>query len=269
MALTYNICYTFALYALLIFYMAAKDLLEPHKPLLKFVVVKCVVFFTFWQSIACSLLVNAGLLYDGEEARATQNFLISVEMVIAMLGMVVAFPHSIYTKGPTDTMRNNIRHAISIMDVWTDLKLSIASRYVTYVLYADDTEAAPKCVVVVSSPQPLCGSLFAGAGPSVPAAPRSACCLRFRSCGRWAFRLSGGRQSAAHSERSGIKSSAQSADSCRSPLSSLFPSASPYPQGQLPGAPEAGSGDPAARGGRRRGRGRRHQHRLGAGDAGH
>lgn len=185
MTLIYNLCYTFALYALLIFYMAAKDLLEPHKPLLKFIVVKCVVFFTFWQSIVCSLLVNMKLLYDGEEARATQNFLISLEMVIAMLGMVVAFPHSIYKNGPTDTMRNNIRHAVSIMDVWTDLKLSIASRYVTYVLYADDTEAAPKCVqyarkhrslspAAISSSNPL--AAFVGPKPRPAASAALRCC---------------------------------------------------------------------------------------------
>lgn len=47
---------------------------------------KSVVFFTFWQSLACSLMVNLGILRDGDEARALQNFLICVEMVLAGFG---------------------------------------------------------------------------------------------------------------------------------------------------------------------------------------
>ena len=45
----YNLTYTTALYALLLFYMGTHDLLAPFKPMLKFTVVKLVVFLTFWQ----------------------------------------------------------------------------------------------------------------------------------------------------------------------------------------------------------------------------
>ena len=45
----YNITYTVALYALLLFYMGTHELLAPFNPLLKFTVVKMVVFLTFWQ----------------------------------------------------------------------------------------------------------------------------------------------------------------------------------------------------------------------------
>ena len=45
----YNITYTVALYALLLFYLGAHDLLAPYNPLLKFVLVKSVIFMTFWQ----------------------------------------------------------------------------------------------------------------------------------------------------------------------------------------------------------------------------
>ena len=52
----YNITYTMALYALVLFYMGTHELLAPFNPLLKFTVVKMVVFLTFWQvrSIASS-----------------------------------------------------------------------------------------------------------------------------------------------------------------------------------------------------------------------
>jgi hypothetical protein len=45
----YNVCYTFALYGMLLFWIGAAELLEPFNPLLKFVLVKTVVFLTFWQ----------------------------------------------------------------------------------------------------------------------------------------------------------------------------------------------------------------------------
>jgi Organic solute transporter Ostalpha len=43
------VTYSVALLALFMFYMGAHDLLAPFNPLLKFVLVKSVVFFTFWQ----------------------------------------------------------------------------------------------------------------------------------------------------------------------------------------------------------------------------
>ncbi len=47
--IVYNVTYTVALYALLLFYLGAHDLLAPYNPLLKFVLVKSVIFMTFWQ----------------------------------------------------------------------------------------------------------------------------------------------------------------------------------------------------------------------------
>jgi hypothetical protein len=45
----YNVCYTLALYGLILFWSGASELLQPFNPLLKFVLVKTVVFLTFWQ----------------------------------------------------------------------------------------------------------------------------------------------------------------------------------------------------------------------------
>ena len=52
--IVYNVTYSVALLALFMFYMGAHDLLAPFNPLLKFVLVKSVVFFTFWQVPAAS-----------------------------------------------------------------------------------------------------------------------------------------------------------------------------------------------------------------------
>ena len=144
LAFMYNICYTVALYALLLFYVAAADLLRPHKPILKFVVVKAVVFLTFWQSLACSFMVNLGILYDGEEARKLQNFLICVEMVLASTGLIFAFPYKTYYAGAPDSFYEAVWHAASVADVWSDMKHQFESKYVGYILYSEDTQAAPK-----------------------------------------------------------------------------------------------------------------------------
>ena len=47
--IVYNLTYTMALYALVLFYMGTHELLAPFNPMLKFTVVKLVVFLTFWQ----------------------------------------------------------------------------------------------------------------------------------------------------------------------------------------------------------------------------
>ena len=52
----YNITYSVALFALFMFYLGTHDLLAPFNPLMKFVLVKAVVFFTFWQVL--SMLVT-------------------------------------------------------------------------------------------------------------------------------------------------------------------------------------------------------------------
>lgn len=52
-AIIYNVTYTLALYALLLFYLGTHDLLAPFNPLLKFAMVKLVVFLTFWQVSPC------------------------------------------------------------------------------------------------------------------------------------------------------------------------------------------------------------------------
>lgn len=43
-------------------YMACHDELGPIRPLSKFIVVKSVVFFSWWQSIGVNILVDAGVI---------------------------------------------------------------------------------------------------------------------------------------------------------------------------------------------------------------
>lgn len=49
MTIIYNISVSLALYALFLFYFATRELLSPYSPVLKFFMVKSVIFLSFWQ----------------------------------------------------------------------------------------------------------------------------------------------------------------------------------------------------------------------------
>lgn len=55
LTIIYTFSYTMALYALALFYVACKDLLQPFNPVPKFVIIKSVVFLTYWQVVFISL----------------------------------------------------------------------------------------------------------------------------------------------------------------------------------------------------------------------
>lgn len=57
-----NISQTVALYSLVTFYTNAKEALRPFKPLPKFLVIKLIVFFIFWQSVLMSGLAAVHVL---------------------------------------------------------------------------------------------------------------------------------------------------------------------------------------------------------------
>ena len=91
---------TWALYCLIVMYQGCKDELRPLRPLSKFLVIKAVVFLTFWQSVGIALASKFGLLkpatwstYDSDDVAAgLQNFLICVEMFAAAIAHAHAFP---------------------------------------------------------------------------------------------------------------------------------------------------------------------------------
>lgn len=57
-----NASQTVALYTLVTFYTVAKNELQPFKPLPKFIVIKLIVFFIFWQGILMSGLATLNIL---------------------------------------------------------------------------------------------------------------------------------------------------------------------------------------------------------------
>ena len=59
-----NIAQMWALYCLIIFYQALKNELAEIEPLPKFLCVKAVVFFSFWQGLFLEFLVLLSIIKD-------------------------------------------------------------------------------------------------------------------------------------------------------------------------------------------------------------
>ncbi|TRY88404.1 hypothetical protein DNTS_018306 [Danionella cerebrum] len=102
----YNVSVSVSLYALLLFYQAAQELLEPFGPLLKFLMVKSVIFLSFWQGMLLAILERCGAfsrirsshvsLGHGTVAAGYQNFIICIEMFFAALALRHAFTYKVY-----------------------------------------------------------------------------------------------------------------------------------------------------------------------------
>lgn len=84
-----NISVFLALYSLVLFYHVFAKELEPHKPFAKFVCIKGIVFFCFWQGVVLDVLAAMGIIrshhfwLDVEHIElAIQNVLVCMEMVV-------------------------------------------------------------------------------------------------------------------------------------------------------------------------------------------
>ncbi len=56
-----NISVSLSLHSLVLFYMVTEDRLKPFKPFTKFLCIKSIIFFSYWQSCLFNLLQLIGL----------------------------------------------------------------------------------------------------------------------------------------------------------------------------------------------------------------
>jgi len=101
-----NTSQCWALYCMVFFYYATKNELGPIRPVGKFLSVKSLVFFTWWQSLGIAFLHSWDLIpayEDGgwtaeEVAKGLQAYLICIEMFAAAIVHIFVFPHTDYTR---------------------------------------------------------------------------------------------------------------------------------------------------------------------------
>jgi hypothetical protein len=66
LSLLYNSSVCISMYFLVMFYLQCHRDLMPYRPFGKFVCVKAIIFFTFWQGFLISILVAAGIIQGSE-----------------------------------------------------------------------------------------------------------------------------------------------------------------------------------------------------------
>ena len=98
------IAVTIAMYCIIQFYLQVKGDIAVHKPLLKVLAIKLVIFLSFWQTIAISFFTSTGLVKPSKTFQTPDirvgipNFLLCVEMAFFALFHFWAFswrPYSI------------------------------------------------------------------------------------------------------------------------------------------------------------------------------
>ncbi|XP_036320729.1 transmembrane protein 184C-like isoform X2 [Rhagoletis pomonella] len=123
-----NISQFVAMYCLVLFYKANKEDLKPMKPIPKFLCIKAVVFFSFFQGVILFLLAYYNVLQpffslgdDTNLASMLQNFLICIEMFIAAVAHIYSFPHyPFHINSPqywNNPNHNWCRAFLSMMDI--------------------------------------------------------------------------------------------------------------------------------------------------------
>jgi len=85
-----------AVYSLIIFYLPLADELEPYRPIPKYLCIKFVIFFAFWQGIIISLLAAFDIVADPKVSLRIQDATICVEMFFISIAHAYAFGYSQY-----------------------------------------------------------------------------------------------------------------------------------------------------------------------------
>lgn len=136
LAFVNNLSQAWAMYCLILLYKVMYTELTPLRPFWKFISVKAVVFFSFWQSMAFAVLVSTGVIsVDGQAwasdydaaalANALQAFCICIEMFFAAIAHAYAFPPEEYNMGqpvPQRKFSENVIELFDVRDVYQDIK---------------------------------------------------------------------------------------------------------------------------------------------------
>lgn len=125
-----NISAALALFFIFMFYDLVKKVIEMHSPLMKFISIKILVFFVFWQGIIIGLLYYFNVIpaffnwSSLRSAETVKNILICIEMMGLSVFNLYAFPYATYRTEPgehtLDSALTNIQSVLSQKDVALD-----------------------------------------------------------------------------------------------------------------------------------------------------
>jgi len=125
-----NLSVSVAFFGLVKFYHAVQDDLSWCRPWPKFLCIKGVVFMTFWQGLALSLLAktsegSAGDLSAEGWGKQAQSFLICIEMLIASIAHFYVFPHYEWSPGyiRQQSSKTKFGDSLALRDFFGDLKI--------------------------------------------------------------------------------------------------------------------------------------------------
>ena len=91
LSLLNNISVSLSLYCLGLFYIATEEPLRQYEPFYKFLCIKAIIFFSYWQACAFNVLMRWDIITDIIKINEIQNVLITIEIVIAAIAQNKAF----------------------------------------------------------------------------------------------------------------------------------------------------------------------------------
>ncbi|KAF5372342.1 hypothetical protein D9615_009300 [Tricholomella constricta] len=143
-SIIYNTSICLSLYCLAVFWLCVNDDLKPFRPVPKFLCVKGILFFSFWQAIGVSILVAAGAIKklgpytDAEHiSLGLTDTLICLEMPIFAFAHMYAFSHTDYIDRHRSyvarmPMYYAFRDAFGLLDVVEDSKATLRGEGMDY-----------------------------------------------------------------------------------------------------------------------------------------
>jgi len=127
----YNVSYTVALYALLLFYLAIRDDVRVYNCVRKFFAVKTIVFATYWQSLL--ILGFSGM--DMDDGLRWNDFILCIEMLLFAMIHLKFFPWQEFrTDIPDKRALTNMKGVLSVVDVVKDIKHSFKPTRKKYIM---------------------------------------------------------------------------------------------------------------------------------------
>lgn len=136
-----NFSQAWALYVLMLFYMAMHTELSPLNPLRKFVTIKLVVFFSFWQGLVITILCSLNILKPNHDSfrmpqspeqfsGRLQDFIICIEMFFAAIGFAWSFPPRDYMTGEHPGFWKSFYALFDMADVVDDVQGACSRHFI-------------------------------------------------------------------------------------------------------------------------------------------